>query len=104
MASVTLNRIDENLRTAELSRANFALVCGVKPTSLQSAFNGLMNLGGPREAELLTVSFRLVELREAVKPFSLPNDTNVVRQFVDRLMSGEVTMEQIREKISSLFE
>jgi len=104
MASVTLNRIDENRITAGLSRANLALVCGVKPSTLAAAHNGIVNLGGHREAELLTVSFRLVELREACKPFALPSDANMVRQLVERVMGGEVTMEQIRERISSLFE
>ena len=69
MASVTLARIDENVRTAGLSRGNFALICGLKPSTLSAAYNSVVNLGGPREAELLTVSYRLVELREACKPF-----------------------------------
>src|SRR5437899_399339 len=99
MASVTLARIDENVRTAGLSRANFALVCGVKPSTLSAAYNSIVNLGGRREAELLTVSFRLVELREACKPFALPSDASMVGQLVERVMSGEVTMEQIRETV-----
>ncbi len=103
MASVTLARIDENVRTAGLSRGNFALICGLKPSTLSAAYNSIVNLGGPREAELLTISFRLVELREACKPFALPSDANMVRQLVERV-GGAVTMEQIRETISSLFE
>jgi len=63
-----------------------------------------MNLGGPRESQLLTMSFRLVEMREACKPFALPSDANMVRQLVERLMRGELTAEMIRERISSLFE
>jgi hypothetical protein len=104
MASVILARIDENLRAAGLSRATFALVCGLKPSTLSAAYNSVVNLGGPREAELLTVSYRLVELREACKPFALPSDAGMVRQLVGRVLDGEVTAEKIREIVSSLFE
>src|SRR5690348_5112318 len=104
MASVTLSRIDENVRTAGLSRANFALVCGVKPSTLAAAYNNIVNLGGPREAELLTISFRLVELREACTPFALPSDANRLRQLVHRVMDGAMTVNEVRETISSLFE
>src|SRR6266403_586418 len=104
MVSVTLARIDENVRAAGISRAAFAIVCGVKPSTLSAAYNSIVNLGGPREAELLTASFRLVELREACKPFPLPSEAGMVRQLVGRVLDGEVTTEKIREIVSSLFE
>ncbi len=104
MASVTLARIDENVRAAGLSRAAFAIVCGVKPSTLSAAYNSIVNLGGPREAELLTVSYRLVELRTACEPFTLPPNTNMVRVLVQRLQGGTLTTERIRQMVSSLFE
>src|SRR5260370_10516817 len=104
MASVTLGRIDENVRAAGLSRAAFAIVCGVKPSTLSAAYNSIVNLGGPREAELLTVSYRLVELRTACEPFTLPPNTNMVRVLVQRLQGGTLTTERIRQMVSRLFE
>src|SRR5258708_34866113 len=104
MASVTLAKVDENVRAAGLSRANFALVLGLKPSTLAAAFNSIMNLGGPREAELLTVSFRLAALRDACLPFALPSDAGMVRVLVEKLQDGTLTVEMIREKISSLFQ
>jgi len=104
MASVTLARIDENVRAAGISRAAFAIVCGVKPSTLSAAYNSIVNLGGPREAELLTASYRLVELRSACEPFALPSNANMVRVLVNRLQDGTLSVEAIREMVSSLFE
>ena len=104
MVSVTLARIDENVRAAGISRAAFAIVCGVKPSTLSAAYNSIVNLGGPREAELLTASYRLVELRAACEPFALPPNANMVRVLVERLQDGTLTTERIRQMVSSLFE
>ena len=104
MASVTLARIDENLRAAGLSRATFALVCGLKPSTLSAAYNSIVNLGGPREAEMLTLSHLLLSARTACEPFALPGDANMVRVLVNRLQDGTLTTEKIREMVSSLFE
>lgn len=104
MASVTLARIDENVRAAGISRAAFAIVCGVKPSTLSAAYNSIVNLSGPREAELLTASYRLVELRAACEPFALPSNANMVRVLVEKIQDGRLTPEKIREIVSSLFE
>ncbi len=104
MASVTLARIDENVRAAGISRAAFAIVGEVKPSTLSAAYNGIINLGGPREAELLTASYRLVELRTALEPFALPSNASVVKVLVEKLQDGTLTTERIRQMVSSLFE
>jgi hypothetical protein len=80
------------------------MVVGVKPSTLSAAYNGIMNLGGPREAQLLTASFRLAELRTACEPFALPSNAGMVRVLVNRLQDGTLTAEKIREIVSSLFE
>jgi len=104
MASVTLARIDENLRAARVSRATFAVVVRVKPSTLSAAYNSIINLGGPREAELLTASYRLVELRAACEPFALPPNANMVRVLVEKIQDGRLSAEEIREVVSRLFE
>jgi len=104
MASVTLARIDENLRAAGVSRAVFSTVCGVKPSTLSAAYNSVINLGGPREAELLTASHRILDLSIALRPFEIPKDASAVTVLVNRLMDGTLTAEKIRETVSSLFE
>jgi hypothetical protein len=104
MASITLARIDENLRAAGLSRAAFAAVCGLKPSTLSAAYNSIVNLGGPREAEMLSLSHLLLSARTACEPFALPADANMVRVLVNRLMDGTLAVEKIRETVSSLFE
>jgi hypothetical protein len=103
MISVTLARIDENLLAARVSRGMFATVCGLKPSTLSAAFNGVVNLGGPREAELLTTSFRLVELRAASEPFSLPPNAGAVKILVQRLQDGTLSVETIRAAVAALF-
>jgi hypothetical protein len=104
MASVTLARIDENLRAAGISRAAFATICDLKASTLSAAFQSIVNLGGAREAEMLTVSYRLAELRTACEPFTLPPNANMVRVLVNRLQDGTLTQEKIRAAVSSLFE
>src|SRR6266513_1084833 len=100
MVSVALARIDENVKAAGISRAAFAIVCGVKPTTLSAAFNSIINLGGPREAELLTASYRLVEIHAACQPFALPPNANMVRVLVEKLQDGTLTTERIRQMVS----
>src|SRR6266481_9868648 len=104
MTSTTLARIDENVRAAGISRAAFAIVCGVKPSTLSAAYNSIVNLGGPREAELLTASYRLVELHAACAPFSLPSNASMLRVLLEKIQDGRLSAEEIRRMVSSLFE
>jgi hypothetical protein len=102
--SVTLARTDENLRAAGCSRAVLATVCGMKASTLSAAYAGTVSLGGPREAELLTVSHRLLDLRTALSPLEPPRNAAQLKILVDRLQDGVLTTEQIREAVSRLFE
>src|SRR6266852_1587802 len=104
MASVTLARIDENLRAAGVSRGVFAIICGLKHSTLSAAYQSVVNLGGPREDELLTVSHRLLDLSTSLEPFALPSNADMVRVLVEKLQDGRLTKDEIREKVSSLFE
>jgi hypothetical protein len=103
LASITLTKVDQNLRAAGCTRGLFALVCNLKPSTFSAMFSGVVNLGGEREAELLTVSHRLVELREACEPFALPSDADAVRVLVQRFSEGSLTTEMIRAAVATLF-
>jgi hypothetical protein len=103
MASTILNRVSDNLLAAGVSRAVLATVCGVKPPTLAAAYAGTVVLGGHREAELLTVSHRILDAATACKPFDLPRDAASVAVLVNRLRDGTLTIDEICEKVSSLF-
>lgn len=104
MTSTTLNRVSENLIAAGCSRAILATVCGLKPSTLSAAYNGTVNLGGTREAELLTASHRLLDLRTALSPLEMPKDANQLRVLVNRLQDGTLIVDEIREMVARLFE
>jgi hypothetical protein len=104
MISTTLARFKENLLAAGVSHATAATLVGLKPSTLSSAFREIMNLGGPKEAELLTTSFRLLELREALKPLGMPESVGDLEHLLDRMKDGSTSPEKIRETISSLYE
>ena len=104
MASTTLNRVSENLIAAGCSRAVLATACGLKPSTLSAAYNGTVNLGGHREAELLTASHRILDAANALRPLSLPSDANSVATLVNRLQDGSLTPERIRQAVQVLFE
>lgn len=104
MISTTLARFKENLLAADVSHATAATLCGLKPSTLSSAFREITNLGGPKEAQLLTISFRLLELREALKPLGMPESVGDLEFLLDRMKNGSITPERIRETVSGLFE
>ena len=103
MISISLAKFRENLLAADVSHATAATLCGLKPSTLSSAFREIMNLGGPKEAELLTVSFRLLELREALTPLGMPESVGVLEHLLARMKNGSITPEKIRETVDSLF-
>jgi len=103
MASTILNRVSENLRAAGCSRGVLAAVCGLKASTLSSAYTGVVVLGH-REAELLTASHRILDAATALKPLPLPDDAESVAVLVNRLTDGTLTTERIRQVVSELFE
>jgi hypothetical protein len=104
MISTTLARFRENLLAANVSHATAATLCGLKPSTLSSAFREIMSLGGLKESELLTTSFRLLELKEALEPLGLPTSIGALQHLIKRLENGSLTPEQIRAVVTTLFE
>jgi hypothetical protein len=104
MISATLARFRENLLAAGVSHATAATLCGLKPSTLSSAFREIMQLESTKEAELLTISFRLLELREALKPLGMPESVGDLEQLLNRMKDGSITPEKVRETVSLIFE
>jgi hypothetical protein len=104
MISTTLARARENLRIANVPHAAAALLVDLRPSTLTSAFREASRLDSRTEARLLTVSARLVELRESFAPFGLPEDSSSLQRLVDRMLDGSLTQERIREVVSNLLQ
>jgi hypothetical protein len=104
MASITLNRVSENLIAAGVSRAVLATICDVKPPTLSAAYKGTASIGSVKEAELLSASHRLLDLRAALQPLSLPEDATALRVLVNRLQDGVLSEETIRAAVQVLFQ
>ena len=92
------------MRAAGVSHAAAALLVGLRPSTLTSAFRQASRLDSRVEANLLTVSARLVELRENFAPFGLPEDNTSLQRLVDAMLDGRLTQEKIRETISFLLQ
>jgi hypothetical protein len=103
MVSTVLNRVAENLRAAGCSRGILATICGLKPSTLSAAYTGVVNLGH-READLLTVSHRILDAANALRPLPLPSDAASVGVLVNRLTDGTLTTDVIRETVAILFQ
>lgn len=101
--SISLNRARANITEAGVPLSTLAICCGLRPTSLSSAYRGLMSLDSEKEARLLTISFRLLELKQALMPLQFPTDAGDVVRLLDQLESGRVTLEQIHEMVEKLF-
>ena len=76
-----------------------ALLVGLRPSTLTSAFREASRLDSIREARLLTVSARCVELRDSFHPFGLPGDYESLQALVDGLTSGRLTVKEISESV-----
>jgi hypothetical protein len=103
MISTSLARFRENMTAAGISQATGATLCGLKPSTLSSAFREIMSLGGLKEAELMTCSFRLLELREAMKPLDLPQSIGALEKLLERLTDGSITPDTIRTAVDTIF-
>jgi hypothetical protein len=104
MISATLTRARENLKAAGVSHAAAALLVDLRPSTLTSAFREASRLDSRIEANLLTVSAKLVELRESFAPFGLPEDSTSLQCLVDAMIDGRLTADKIRETVSSLLQ
>jgi hypothetical protein len=104
MASLTLEKFRATCQSAGVPMSSVAQVVGVKPTSLSSALRDVMNLGGEKEARLMTVALRLSELQVALFPLQLPDNPEALKILVNGLESGRVSLDGIREFVSKLLD
>lgn len=100
--SITLNRARANINEANVSLATLAVLGDLRPTTLSSVYRGVMTLASVKEARLLTVSFRLLELQQALAPFDLPKEAGDVGRLLARLEDGLVTLEEIRSMVGKM--
>jgi hypothetical protein len=88
---------------AGISAATLARLFGISPASLSNAFRDIGYLGSEREAELLTLSLRIVELQEALRPLREPTNVDDLRQLLDHAEVNGISPDKVRETVSSLF-
>ena len=103
MISITLAKFKDNLLAAGVSHAAAATLGGLKPSTLSSAFRGITRLESTKEAELLTISFRLLELEAALRPLKLPENVSYLEQLLARVKNEEITPALIRSFVSRIF-
>jgi hypothetical protein len=100
MITATMARIRTHLDSAQISAAVMAKLSGVPVSTLKESLQGLHYLGAEKEAELLTLSVRLSEIIEALKPMTLAKgDAESLRALLD----GEVNPAQVRQMVSTIF-
>jgi hypothetical protein len=102
--SITLSRFRENLLAAKVSHATAATLAGIKPSTLSAALREISRIDSSKERDLLNLSFRLIELNEALEPLGLPTGVGALAALIKRLESGSLTPEQIRAVVTTLFE
>ncbi len=103
MASITLNLMKQNAQSAGVPMSVLAQICDLRPTSLSSAFRGVMTLPSTIEARLLTVSCRVLEITQALSPLRAPNDANELGLLVAQLEDAHISLEDIRAAVQRMF-
>jgi hypothetical protein len=102
VVSIYLSRARENVESAGVPLNILAVLCGIKPTSLSSAYREVMRLDSEKEARLFTISCRLLELKQALSPLELPRQAGSVERMVHQLESGQVTLDEIRASVGRM--
>jgi hypothetical protein len=97
--SITLNRARTNITEAGVSLATLAVLGELRPTTLSSIYRGVMALDSEKEARLLTISFRLLELQQALAPFDLPKEAGDVARLLAQLEDGRITLDEVRDMV-----
>lgn len=86
-----------------VSAAFVAALGGIQATTLSNAYKGIKSLENEKATELLDITYYLIELQDALKPFSCPLINAVeTRKFIDRLQKTGVTPEKVRAAIGKL--
>lgn len=104
MSNATLsaeNRIRERMKLLGLSAAFVAALSGVEATRLSLAFRGVRDLSNEDANTLLVLTSDLVELSEAIKPLSLPNDVPGMKRVLDSLRGRA---DEVQATVAKLFE
>jgi hypothetical protein len=98
MVSTTLARVQQNLKTANVSANMFARIARSPVSTVTASFRGTHYAGSEEEARWLSLSVRLAALVEAAKPFECPKGNAEV---LTALL--ESTPEKVRESVSTIF-
>lgn len=103
LVSITLNKAKQNMAEANVPMATLALICGLRPTTLSSAYREVMTLPSTTEARLLTVACRLLDLHEVLSPLRLPDGHEDLGRLIAQLEDGHVSLEEIRAAVQRVF-
>lgn len=103
MPSITLNLAKHNAETAGISAATLAKLFGISAGAMSNAFRGIGYLGSEREASLLTLTTRIVELQESLRPLREPTDVGELRRLLDALEQRGITPEFVRSNVNQIF-
>jgi len=103
LVSITLNKAKQNMAEANVPMATLALICGLRPTTLSSAYREVMTLPSTTETRLLTVACRLLDLREVLSPLRLPDGHEDLGRLIAQLEDGHVSLEEIRAAVQRVF-
>jgi hypothetical protein len=102
MLTATMSRVRTNLESAGVSASTFALLTGVPLSSLTAALrDGSHYFGGPEEARLLTLSVRVAELVESLRPLQVGKGD---AESWKVLLHSEKSPQQVRAHVAVLFE
>src|SRR5450432_4027802 len=102
--STMLNRARMNITDAGISMATLAVLADLRPTTLSGVHRGVQMLDSVKEARLLTISFRLLELKQALAPLELPKEASDVAKILAQLEEGRISLGEIREYTGKMFE
>jgi hypothetical protein len=86
-----------------VSASFIATLGGIQASTLSNAYRGIKPLENEKATELLSLTAYLMELQDALKPFSCPlTNAAETRKLIDHLQKMGVTPEKIRAAISKL--
>jgi transcriptional regulator with XRE-family HTH domain len=95
------NRIRERMQSLRMSAAFLAAISGVEATRLSLAFRGIRDLSNSDAELLLKLTADLVELSEAIKPLSLPDDVPGMAGVLKHLRGRS---EEVQTAVAKLFD
>jgi hypothetical protein len=103
MPSITLNMVGHNIATARISKATLARLADLSTGTISNAFRGIGYLGADKEAALLTLTTRIIELQEALRPLREPTEADDLKRLLDAMDESNITPDFVRSKVSEIF-